>query len=306
MGTGDDRGGKAVVITGASAGLGAQVARERARRGDRLALVARRADRLGRVADEVRGLGGTAFCLAEDLADPEAPARVVEAAVDRLGGLDVLVNNAGIGLPDYFGRCEPGAIRAQVEVNLTAPMMLARLAMPYLVESRGVIVNIGSAIVGLASPVLGAYGTTKAALSYWSDALRREVRHRGVRVCLVELGPVETEFFEAVGRLGGRERGLLGRPPMGSVYNAMRDRPPGAMTIPVASAARRISALIDAPRARAAVPRRLVWPVRVMGAFFGAFPWLADVSVSAMIRRVEREQAAARSTGPDGGEPAGR
>jgi short-subunit dehydrogenase len=280
------------LITGASAGLGAALARERARRGDRLALVARRGDRLARVADEVRSIGGEAVCLEADLADPGAPARVVARAVDALGGLDALVNNAGIGLPDYFGRCEPEAIRAQVEVNLTAPIALARLAMPDLIESKGVIVNIGSAISCLASPVMGVYGATKAGLGYWSDALRREVRHRGVRVCLVDLGPVETEFFDAVGRLGESELGLLGRPPAGSVYNAMRDRPPALMTAPLETVARRVARLIDAPRSRLSVLRRVVWPVRVMGAFFGVVPGLADLAVSAMIRRVEREQAA--------------
>ncbi|RUL87428.1 SDR family NAD(P)-dependent oxidoreductase [Tautonia sociabilis] len=281
---------KVVLITGASAGLGAAVARELAGRGHRLALVARRADLLERVAEEIRSRGGTAACLPDDLADPGAPARIVEAVSRHFGTLDVLINNAGIGLPDFFGRSDPDALRRQVEVNLTAPLVLARLALPMLIESKGIVVNIGSGIVRLPNPSLGAYGATKAGLSYWTDALRRELRHLGVRVCLVELGPVETEFFDAVGRLEGGDRGLLGPTPAGFVYNAMRDRPPGLMMAPLSEAARRIAGLVDAPRPLLAVSRRVIWPVRLAGAFFGLLPVLADLAVSGMIRRVDRER----------------
>lgn len=284
-----ERAAKVVLITGASSGLGAAVARDLAARGHRLAIVARRAERLEGVAAEVRERGGDALALPDDLADPAAPSRIVEAVVGRFGAIDAVVNNAAIGLPDYYGRCEPGALRAQVEVNLTAPIVLTRLALPHLIASKGVVVNIGSAITEVASPVLGVYGATKAGLRYWSDALRREVRHRGVRVCLVELGPIESEFFDAVGRADAG-RSLFGRPPAGYVYNAMRDRPPAVLCAPADAAARRVARLIERPRRTLAVPRRVVWPLGIAGAFFRAVPGLADLAVSAMIRRVERER----------------
>jgi len=283
-----------ILVTGASAGLGAAIARELAARGHGLALTARRGDRLDDLAREVRALGGEPLVVPDDLADPEAPARIVAAAVGRFGGLDVLINNAGVGLPRYYAESDPEALRLQIAVNFTAPILLTRHALPHLVESRGKVINIGSAIGAVANPILGVYGATKAGLAYWNDALRREVGHRGVRVCLVDLGPVATEFFDAVRRRAGRDRvNPLGiDPPPDRLYNAMRDRPPAAMEASPAEAARRIARLVDRPRRRISPLRRVVWPVRVVGAILGLIPPLGDLAVGAMIRRVEREEAA--------------
>jgi short-subunit dehydrogenase len=287
---------KTILITGASSGLGAALARELATAGHRLALVARREGLLGALADEVRALGGEALALPDDLADPDAPGRIVAAAVGHFGGLDVLVNNAGVGLPRYYSESDPEALREQVLVNFAAPVVLTRHALPHLVASRGTVINVGSAISAVANPMLGAYGATKAALSYWNDALRREVRHRGVSVCLVDLGPVDTGFFEAVRRRvegSGREPRPLGIDPApDSLYNAMRDRPPALLTIPVEVAARRVARLVDHPRRRLAVPGWVVGMFRVFGALLTLAPGLTDAAVSAMIRRVEREEAA--------------
>jgi short-subunit dehydrogenase len=269
------------------------MARTLGRQGHRLALVARRADRLDQVAREVQDQGGSALAIVADLADPDAPARIVEQTIEHFGGLDALINNAGIGLPDYFGRSDPAKLRMQLEVNFNAPVMLTRLALPHLIASQGVVITIGSAIVQIPNPMLGAYGATKAGLAYWSDALRRELAVQGVRVCLVELGPVETEFFEAVGRLGEDSGSQVDHAPPGTVYNAMRDRPPAILSAPVEDAARRIARLIDRPRPRLALRRRVVWPVRLMGAFFRLVPGLADLGISAMIRRIDREEARA-------------
>src|SRR4051794_17132925 len=128
---------KVVLITGASSGIGAAVAREAARRGHRLALTARRADRLEELAEQVRATGTEALAIPADLVDPEAPERIVAAAVERFGGLDVLINNAGFGLADLFSRSDPEAIERQIRVNLAAPLLLARRALPTLIERRG-------------------------------------------------------------------------------------------------------------------------------------------------------------------------
>lgn len=295
---------RTILITGASSGLGAALARELAPRGHRLALTARREDRLDALAREVRDLGGEALALPDDLADPDAPGRIVAAVDAHFGGLDALINNAGIGLPRHYAESDPDSLREQVLVNLAAPIVLTRHALPYLIEARGSVVNIGSAIASVANPILGAYGATKAGLAYWNDALRREVRHRGVSVSLVDLGPVATEFFEAVRRRAEDDpeshRPLGIDPPPDALYNAMRDRPPALLTTPVEVAARRISRLLDHPRRRLPLPRRVVWPFRLAGAFFGVVPGLADAGISAMIRRVEREETrrpVARSQG---------
>jgi short-subunit dehydrogenase len=283
---------RTILITGASSGLGAAIARELAPRGCRLVLTARRNSRLDEMATEVRALGSEALALADDLADPLAPGRIVASTVDRFGGLDALINNAGVGLPRYYAESDPEALREQVLVNFAAPVVLTRHALPYLMESRGAVINIGSGITAVANSMLGAYGATKAGLAYWNDALRRELRHRGVSVSLVDLGPVATEFFEAVRRRADDERRPLGIDPApDGLYNAMRDRPPRCMTIPVGLAARRIVGLLDRPRRRLGVPRRVVWPFRLVGGLLGLVPDLADAAISGMIRRTEREES---------------
>jgi short-subunit dehydrogenase len=257
-------------------------------------LVARREDELNAVAVEVRALGGEPLALPDDLTDPGAPPRVIEATVARFGGLDVLINNAGIGLPRYFAECDPEALREQVALNLMAPLLLTCRAMPHLVESRGAVINIGSAITAVANPILGAYGATKAALVYWNDALRRELRDLGVSVSLVDLGPASTEFFAAVrcrARDGGECRPLGVDPAPDGLYNAMRDRPPDAISTAVDRAARRIIVLLDRPRHRLRLPRRVVWPFRLFAGLPTPLPTLTDLAVAAMIRRVRREEA---------------
>src|SRR5579883_1860849 len=97
---------KVVLITGASAGLGAAVARELARQGHRLALTARRGDRLERLAEELRAQGAEVLVLPADLADPDTPARLVAETLAKYGRIDVLINNAGLGLPQFFGQSE--------------------------------------------------------------------------------------------------------------------------------------------------------------------------------------------------------
>ena len=268
-----DRASKVVLITGASSGIGESMARLAAAKGYRLALTARRADRLDRFAAEFEATGSEVFVIPAALEDPDAPERIIAAVLARFGRLDVLINNAGFGLPTLFANAEPVAIRRQVEVNLAAPMLLARHALPALIERRGVIINVGSAITCIPNSGLGAYGATKAGLAYWSLALRRELKHQGVQVCLVEPGPVRTEFFDAVTRLG----------PEPGRYHPMLDAPSWLMSIPAAAAAARIVALIERPRRLLSVPRRFVWPWRLIGGFFQLWPSLADLVVSTIV-----------------------
>lgn len=318
-----DPGGKVVLITGASSGIGAAVAREVARRGHRLAITARRADRLEEVAAEARLLGAAdVAAFPADLADPEAPGLLVAEVVARFGGLDVLLNNAGFGLPDLFAAAEPGEIGRQVRVNLLAPMLLAHAALPHLLDRRGMVINVGSAIAGLATPSLGVYGATKAALAYWNDALRRELRHKGLRVCLVEPGPVDTEFFHAVAdlRAGGDRAAFAARTggideararaegradalgaaslrdqgeELRKAGNALLDPPPHFLTADLPTVARRIARLIEHPRRRLSVARRFVWPWRALGGLFQVAPWLGDAALSALARRGDRAGSAA-------------
>ncbi len=298
-----------MLVTGASAGLGRAVARELARQGHRLALTARRADRLEALAEELRNLGSDVLIVPADLSSSEAAEGIVSSVVARFGGLDVLINNAGFGLPRFFGESEPDDLREQIAVNLTAPILLVRHAIPHLIASKGLVINVGSAITVVANPVFGVYGTTKAGLAYWNDALRRELRHKGVRVCLVEPGPVDTEFFDAVNvRVSDALPPIGVNPAPDGLYNPMRDRPPRIMTARIDEAARRIVQLLDRPRRRLSFPRRMIWPWRGLGALLRLFPGLADVLLSWLAIRIDRENArrdAAGSNPEDAIEPTG-
>lgn len=268
---------KVVLITGASAGLGAAVAREAAAKGYALALTARRGGRLETLAEEVAKHGVETLVIPAALDDPSAPERIVAAVIARFGRLDVLINNAGMGLPSLFADSDPEHLRRQLEVNLVAPLLLARHALPSLIERRGVIINVGSAITSIPNPALGAYGASKAGLAYSSIALRRELMHKGVEVCLVEPGPVKTEFFDAFTRLST----VPGR------YHPMLDAPAPWMSARVEVVARRIVRLIERPKRRLSVLKRFAWPWRLLGALLQVWPSLGDRAVSSVVRHYE-------------------
>lgn len=271
-------GKKVVLVTGASAGIGAALSLELARRGYNLVITARRGDRLEQLADELRSLGVAVLTVAADLADPTTAERLVAEALSRFGGVDVLVNNAGIGLPTLFADGDPEDLRRQIEINFVAPLLLTREMLPLLIERRGTVINIGSAITAVANSGLGAYGATKAGLAYWNDAIRRELRHKGVKVCLVEPGPVKTEFFAALSKLA----------PEGGEYNPLLDAPMPWMSARVEDVAYRIAQLIERPRRRLSVLRRVVWPFRLLGAIFKISPLVGDLALSSMTRHFDR------------------
>jgi uncharacterized protein len=225
--------GKVVIITGASSGIGRAVARLAASKGYRLALNARREDRLREVASRIQADGGEAIVVPGDIALAEVQQRLVEETANHFGRIDVLVNNAGFPLPSGFIASEPEDLRRQWDVNVTTLATLTRLALPYLEKNRGVVVNIGSILGHFPVPGMGNYAPTKIAVAALTRALRLELGARGVRVCLVEPGPVATEFNERAG-------GERSRP---SMFN------PSA-----ARAAVPIVRLFEHPRSRVSIP----------------------------------------------------
>jgi len=182
---------RTAIITGASSGIGLATARLLARYGARLVLNARREDRLGAIAAET---GGTA--VAGDVTDPAVRRRLVEACDGRT---DILVNNAGYGEPGPVETVSEEDVRRQFEVNLFAVGDLIRLVLPGMRRARsGRIVNLSSVAGRFGYPLFGWYCASKHALEGLSDSLRLEVAPWGVRVVLIEPGPVETEFFDVV------------------------------------------------------------------------------------------------------------
>ncbi len=189
------------LVTGASSGIGVAIAKELARAGARLALTARRAGLLEAVADECRELGSPAVAvIVDDLADPAAAARIAEQATAVLGGVDVLVNNAGFAVPGLSERADPARVAAMIQVNCASPVALTRLLLPpMLARGRGWILNVASMAGIVPAPFQAGYAGTKAFNLNWSESLREEVAARGVVVSALCPGVTDTEFFEAAG-----------------------------------------------------------------------------------------------------------
>ena len=180
---------KIALVTGGSAGIGLAAAGRLAARGARVALVARTEKTLHEAAQE---LGGEAFvCNMNDLPSVAAlPARVVE----RMGGLDIVVNNAGLHHRGPLLSIDPLALADMITVNLTAPVVLCRAAVP-LLRRPGSIVNVASLAGMVPMPLQVTYGASKAGLRSFSRALRDELAGSGVTVSVVSPGPVDTGFF---------------------------------------------------------------------------------------------------------------
>lgn len=188
---------KRAIVTGASGGIGRAIALELARAGADLTLVARRGDKLAEVVAEVMQFGRQAESVVGDVTEPETRRRAVDTARDRLGGLDVLVNNAGVSAHGRFADAAPGRLRPIMEVNFFAPVELIREALPLLREGRKpIVVNVGSVLGNRACPHKSEYCASKFALRGFSEALRAEFAPLGIDVLTVTAGPTDTQFFE--------------------------------------------------------------------------------------------------------------
>jgi NAD(P)-dependent dehydrogenase (short-subunit alcohol dehydrogenase family) len=180
------------LITGASSGLGRALAAAVADAGDNVVAVARRAERLYRLAERYPGRIAP---LAFDLCDPDAAGQLVSRTLDTFGSLDVLVNNAGIVVPGAAEELDDASFRAQFDVNLFSIHRLTRCALPAMRQrAGGMIVMVSSEAGAVAQGGFAAYAASKFALEGLSEALRVEVAPFGVRVVIVEPGPLRTAF----------------------------------------------------------------------------------------------------------------
>ena len=187
--------GSTVLITGASGGIGGAIARELAWRGASLILVNRDGDRLARLATELRGSGGTVLTLAGDIAEPGMPARLIDKALEQAGGVDVLINCAGVQNFGFFAQERAADTTALFQVNTVAPIALVNAVLPHmLARGTGKIVNVGSIFGSIGFPCFASYSASKFALRGFSEALRRELAGTGVGVTYVAPRFTRTAF----------------------------------------------------------------------------------------------------------------
>lgn len=187
--------GRRAVITGASSGIGEATARTLAAEGAAVALGARRVDRLESLAEEIRGSGGTAHVFEVDVGDEGAARSFVESAAEEMGGLDFLINNAGVMLLGPVGGADTDQWRQMIDVNLLGLLYCTHAALPLLGESgNGHIVNVASVAGRMASAGSAVYNMTKWGVVGFSEGLRQEALHANVRVTILEPGWVDTEL----------------------------------------------------------------------------------------------------------------
>jgi short-subunit dehydrogenase len=200
----DDR--RWTLVTGASSGIGAELARAFAERGRALVLTARRRERLDALATELRQRHGVAVeVFVADLAQADGPEALMGAVAARGIALDTLVNNAGFGLVGRFAELPAEGQLEMLALNIVAPTKLCRLVLPELIARRaGGILNVASTAAFQAGPNMAVYYASKAYVLSLSEALHEEARRHGVKVTALCPGPTLTEFQERAGMRLGR------------------------------------------------------------------------------------------------------
>jgi len=248
--------GRSVVITGASSGIGEELALVLARAGAHLTLAARDAKALESVAAACEKAGGKAVFISADVADEEACRRIAEKAVAAHGGIDVLVNNAGISMWSRFDALENlSMIDRIMRVNYIGAVACTYYALPHLKRSKGLIVAISSLTGKTGVPTRSAYAASKHAMQGFFESLRIELRDSGVDVLIVSPGFVATPIRSRALAADGAPHG-----------DSPRDESRGTMSVQecvrqvVAAMRARRRDLVMTPRARLALWVKLIAP----------------------------------------------
>ncbi|MFN4257804.1 MAG: SDR family oxidoreductase [Gemmataceae bacterium] len=197
--------GKIILITGASSGIGRALAEATAQVGMRVAIAARSADSITELAERLNRAGGTVLAIPADVTKPADRQRLLAAVVERYGGLDILLNNAGIGTQGHFAYSSEEILRRIMETNFFAPSELIRLAIPILEKGRQpAIVNVTSMCGRRAMPAWPEYSASKHAIIGLSEALRAELVRYGIDVLVVVPGLTNTNLDKHLLRQDGR------------------------------------------------------------------------------------------------------
>ena len=187
---------KVVVITGASSGIGAAAARMFAAEGAAVVVAARSQPALEQLVRDITAAGGAAHAVRADVSRREDCERLLARAAEQLGGIDVLVNNAGANCRGPIERYQAEDLAGVVEVNLVAPIVLSRLVLPYMRKrGRGAIVNVASIAGRIPVAHEAVYSATKFGLRAFTFAMVEELEGSGITISAVSPGPVDTGFI---------------------------------------------------------------------------------------------------------------
>ena len=208
---------KRVLITGGSSGIGFAIARAMLAKGARVIVTGRNSERLAQAVKDLQENGLPIPGVQADVATPEGRSRSLDQAIAALGGLDVLVNNAGGVRAGRLEKTTEAEIRTMVEVDLVA--LLTQAALPHLRASGdGLVVNVTSGIALIGAPFYATYAAVKAGLARFGEALRRELKGEGVRVLTLYPGATDTPMMQS--SKAGPELGFT-REPADAVANAL-------------------------------------------------------------------------------------
>jgi short-subunit dehydrogenase len=216
------------IVTGATSGIGRALVLELLRARAHVIATGRRKERLTALAGEAAALPGALEVVTGDITQPATRAALVTTAAERLGGLDALVNNAGVGVIRDFAQSEATQLRHLMEVNFFAAVELTRAALPLLRAGRTpLVVNVASILGHRGIPHYTEYCASKFALVGFSEALRAEVAGQGLDVLLVSPGTTQSEFFDSLAAeqpgVGSRgEGGVLPEDVARATVRAMR------------------------------------------------------------------------------------
>jgi len=270
--------GRVVVITGASSGIGRAAALAFARRGARLVLAARRAELLEEVAAECRAIGGDALAAPTDVTDPQAVEALAAAAEAAFGGVDVWINNAGVGVFGRYHETDLALHRRTVEVNLLGAMNGAAAAIPrFLRQGSGVLINNISLGAWTPTPLAAAYTASKFGLRGFTASLRQELSdQRDIHVCGVFPAMIDTPGFAHGANTSGRSLD------------------PGPLLYRAEDVAETFVKVARRPRAETVVG----WPSSASKLAYAAAPQLFATGVNGLIREaLSRAKPAPRTEG---------
>jgi NAD(P)-dependent dehydrogenase (short-subunit alcohol dehydrogenase family) len=287
--------GKTVFVTGAARGIGAETARRAAAAGANVALVGLEPQELARVAAQC---GSNAAPFECDVTDWEALERAVDGTVERFGGIDVAMANAGVGAGGVIAYSDLDAVERVIRINLIGAIRTLKLCLPHVSERRGYLLPVASIAAIGPAPGMAAYCASKAGLEGFANSLRMELRHRGVDVGCAYFSWIDTEMVR-----GADEH---------RDFSFLRDglKGPFAKTYPVSKAA---DAIVTGIERRS---RWVVYPpwIRPLMLIRGLMPFLAEAQVAEKTPELERlsaeeaERLGERASGPigAGGEAANR